>query len=192
MRVKRNFPLGAARAADIQQAMIIARRSLAAFLLFLLSFVMTPAVHAAVQVHFYSREFGNQFPHAFIIVEGTLDATGEKVSGNYGFTAASVSPAVLMGSVKGYVQALKPDYIAKADRRFTLTVSDAVYAKLMAKVAEWQARTQPAYNLNKRNCVHFVMELAEVAGLRVNRVSKFFKKPRSFLEEVLGLNPGVK
>jgi len=181
-----------AGAADIQRDMTNARRSLAAFLLFLFSFVMPSAVHAAVQVHFYSREFGNQFPHAFIIVEGTLDATGEKISANYGFTAASITPAVLMGSVKGYVQALKPEYIAKADRRFTVTLNDDGYAKLMAKVAEWQARAQPAYSLNKRNCVHFVMELAAVTGLKVNRTSTFFKKPRSFLDEVLGLNPGVK
>ncbi|NJS15499.1 MAG: hypothetical protein HC788_13975 [Sphingopyxis sp.] len=165
-------------------------RSLAAILLFLFSFAMAPLTQAAVQVHFYSREFGNQFPHAFIIVQGTLDASGEKVSANYGFTAASVAPAVLVGSVKGYVQALKPDYIAKADRKFTVTLNDAGYARLMAKVAEWQNRKQPAYNLNKANCVHFVMELAEVAGLKVNRASKLFKKPRSFLEEVLGLNPG--
>lgn len=141
--------------------MIIARRRFAAALLLLFGLFLTPAVHAAVTVHFYSREFGNQFPHAFIIVEGTLDATGEPVSANYGFTAASVTPAVLMGSVKGYVQALKPAYIAKADRKFTVTLNDAGYAKLMAKVAEWQSRKQPAYNLNKANCVHFVMELAE-------------------------------
>jgi hypothetical protein len=167
-------------------------RCLAAITLFLFSFALTPAASAAVQVHFYSREFGNQFPHAFVIIEGTIEATGEKVSANYGFTAASVSPAVLMGSVKGYVQALKPDYIAKADRQFTVTLDDAGYRRLMARIAEWQTRKQPAYNLNKANCVHFVMELAEVAGLKVNRASKLFKKPRSFLIEVLGLNPGVK
>jgi hypothetical protein len=172
--------------------MLMMRRCLAALSLILATLVMSPAAQAAVQVHFYSREFGNQFPHAFIIVEGTLDATGEKVAANYGFTAASVTPAVLMGAVKGYVQALKPAYIAKADRQFTITLDDAGYARLMERVAQWQARKQPAYNLNKANCVHFVMELAEVTGLKVNRASKFFKKPRSFLQEVLGLNPGVK
>ena len=33
------------------------------------------------------------------------------------------------------------------------------------------------------------MELAEVVGLKVNRKSKLFKKPKSFLIEVKGLNP---
>jgi hypothetical protein len=174
------------------RVMTLIHQSLTAIFLFLCSFVAVPTAHAAVQVHFYSREFGNQFPHAFIIVEGTVDATGEKVSANYGFTAVSVSPSVLVGSVKGHVQALKPAYIAKADRQFTVTLDDARYRKLMARIAEWQARKQPAYNLNKANCVHFVMELAEVAGLKVNRATKFLKKPRSFLIEVLGLNPGVK
>lgn len=158
----------------------------------LVSLMLSPAALAAVQVHFYSREFGNQFPHAFVIVEGTLDATGEKISANYGFTAISVSPAILLGSVKGYVQALKPAYMAKADRKFTVTLDDAAFAKLQRKIADWQGQKQPSYNLDKRNCVHFVMELAETAGLRVNRASKFFRKPRSFLEEILSLNPGVK
>ena len=35
------------------------------------------------------------------------------------------------------------------------------------------------------------MELAEVVGLKVDRKSKFFKKPKSFLLEVKGLNPGL-
>ena len=35
-----------------------------------------------------------------------------------------------MGSVKGYVQALKADYMAKADRKFTVTLDDAAFAKL--------------------------------------------------------------
>jgi hypothetical protein len=146
---------------------------------------------AEVLVAFYSHDFGDRFPHAFIVLEGRIDATGERVDTNYGFTATSVTPAILMGSVKGHVQTSKPDYIGKSDRQFTLRVDDATYARLMAKVAEWRDRKQPSYSLNRRNCVHFVMELAEVAGLRVNRDSKFFKKPKSFLREVKELNPGL-
>ena len=114
------------------------------------------------------------------------------MSANYGFTAINVTPGILMGSVKGHVQALKPAYMAKADRKFTITLDDAAYARLMRKVAEWKALAQPSYSLEKRNCVHFVMDLADVAGLKVNRKSKYFKKPRSFLEEVRALNPGLK
>lgn len=157
-------------------------------LLLLCAGVAAPA-RAEVVVSFYSHDFGDRFPHAFIVLKGTVDATGEAVDANYGFTATSVSPAILLGSVKGKVESSKPDYIAKSDRQFDVTVDDATYARVLAKVDEWRTREQPSYSLNKRNCVHFVMELAEVVGLTVNRKSKLFKKPKSFLIEVKGLNP---
>ena len=168
-------------------------RGLRLILLSLLLFCagLTNPARAEVVVSFYSHDFGDRFPHAFIVLKGKVDATGEVVDVNYGFTASSVSPAILLGSVKGEVQTSKPDYIAKSDRQFDVTVDDATYARLMAKVAEWRDREQPSYSLNKRNCVHFVMELAEVVGLTVNRRSKLFKKPKSFLIEVKELNPGV-
>ena len=159
-------------------------------LLLLCAGLTTPA-RAEVVVSFYSHDFGDRFPHAFIVLKGKIDATGEVVDVNYGFTASSVSPAILLGAVKGEVQTSKPDYIAKSDRQFDVTVDDTTYARLMAKIAEWRDRKQPSYSLNKRNCVHFVMELAEVVGLTVNRKSKLFKKPKSFLIEVKGLNPGL-
>jgi hypothetical protein len=159
-------------------------------LLLLCAGLTTPA-RAEVVVSFYSHDFGDRFPHAFIVLKGKIDATGEVVDVNYGFTASSVSPAILLGAVKGEVQTSKPDYIAKSDRQFDVTVDDTTYARLMAKIAEWRDRGQPSYSLNKRNCVHFVMEMAEVVGLTVNRKSKLFKKPKSFLIEVKGLNPGL-
>ena len=166
------------------------------FRLILLSLLMlcaglTAPARAEVVVSFYSHDFGDRFPHAFIVMKGTLEATGEMVDANYGFTATSVSPAILFGSVKGKVESSKADYIAKSDRQFDVTIDDATYGRVLAKVAEWRDREQPSYSLNKRNCVHFVMELAETVGLKVNRKSKLFKKPKSFLIEVKGLNPGL-
>lgn len=165
-------------------------RSIILSLLMLCAGLAAPA-RAEVVVSFYSHDFGDRFPHAFIVMKGRLDATGEAVDANYGFTAVSVSPAILFGSVKGKVESSKPDYIDKSDRQFDVTVDDATYGRVLAKVAEWRDREQPSYSLNKRNCVHFVMELAEVVGLQVNRKSKLFKKPKSFLIEVRGLNPGL-
>ena len=159
--------------------------------LLLLCAGLTAPARAEVVVSFYSHDFGDRFPHAFVVLKGKIDATGEVVDANYGFTATSVSPAILFGSVRGEVQTSKPDYIAKSDRQFDVTIDDATYARLMAKVAEWRDRKQPSYSLNKYNCVHFVMELAEISGLKVDRESKLFKKPKSFLLEVKGLNPGV-
>ena len=165
-------------------------RSIILSLLMLCAGLAAPA-RAEVVVSFYSHDFVDRFPHAFIVMKGRLDATGEAVDANYGFTAVSVSPAILFGSVKGKVESSKPDYIDKSDRQFDVTVDDATYGRVLAKVAEWRDREQPSYSLNKRNCVHFVMELAEVVGLQVNRKSKLFKKPKSFLIEVRGLNPGL-
>jgi len=157
--------------------------------LLLLCVGLASPARAEVVVSFYSHDFGDRFPHAFIVMKGTVDATGEVVDSNYGFTAVSVSPAILFGSVKGKVESSEADYIAKSDRQFDVTVDDATYARVLAKVAEWRDREQPSYSLNKRNCVHFVMELAETVGLKVDRKSKLFKKPKSFLVEVKGLNP---
>ena len=157
--------------------------------LLLLCAVLTNPARAEVIVSFYSHDFGDRFPHAFVVLRGKIDATDEVIDANYGFTASSVSPAILFGSVKGEVQVSKPDYIAKSDHQFDVIVDDATFARLITKVAEWRDRKQPSYSLNKRNCVHFVMELAEAVGLKVNRKSKLFKKPKSFLIEVKELNP---
>jgi hypothetical protein len=162
------------------------------FLILLMGAGLTRPAHAEVVVSFYSHDFGDRFPHAFVVLKGQIDATGETVDTNYGFTATSVSPAILMGSVKGAVQTSKPQYVAKSDRQFDVVVNDETYALVMAKVAEWRDRKQPSYSLNKHNCVHFVMELAEVVGLKVDRNSKLFKKLKSFLMEVKGLNPDLR
>lgn len=144
---------------------------------------MAPLARADVIINFYSHDMGEQFPHGFITMKGRLNGTGQMVDQAYGFTATSVSPAILFGSVKGHVKAPAASYIAKSDRQFSVTVKDAVYARVMARVKFWQNRAQPSYNLGKRNCVHFIMDMAEAVGLTVNHKSKFFKKPKSFLQE---------
>lgn len=144
---------------------------------------------AAVTITFYSHEFGASFPHAFVIVRGTVDMTGEEVDTNYGFTATSISPAILLGSVKGEVSSKLTDgYIKNSDARFSLVLTDEQYGKVLAKAREWREYPQKSYNLGKRNCVHFIGELAQAIGLKTNAKSKYFKKPRSYLIEVIGLN----
>lgn len=146
---------------------------------------------AKVVVSFYSHDFGERFPHGFVTLKGRVDATGQVVDYDYGFTARSVTPAILLGAVKGYVQSKGAKYVSKSDRQFSVTVDDATYVRVLAKVREWQDRKQPSYDLGSANCVHFLMELAETAGLKVNRQSQYFKKPKSFLLEVKRLNPGL-
>ncbi len=146
--------------------------------------------HAAVEIAFYSRELGgNNFPHAFVSLRGTLDATGEAVDINYGFTAKAITPALLWGSVAGEVIVEGPRQIARSERQFVMTLSDAQYHAVMAVVEEWRSRVQPSYNLNRRNCVHFVAEIARNIGLRVENAERLMKRPRSFLLHVRGQNP---
>lgn len=155
----------------------------------LLPCIWAPA-DASVEIAFYSRELGgNNFPHAFVVLRGTVDATGEPVNTSYGFTAKAVTPAVLFGSVAGEVIVERPQQIARSDRQFAVTLRDEQYNRVMALVDEWRGRAQPSYNLNRRNCVHFVAALAETIGLRVDYVDRLMKRPRSFLIHVRSLNP---
>jgi hypothetical protein len=153
---------------------------------------VSTSAQAEVIATFYSHDFGDHFPHAFVKLTGTVDATGEKVDTNYGFTAVSVSPAILMGSVKGMIETKDAKYVGKSNPHFSLRLSDAEYARFMAFVDKWRNLPGKSYSLNKRNCVHFAMEAAALLGLNVNRQSKFFKKPKSFTLELMKLNPGVK
>lgn len=154
--------------------------------------ISSTAASAEVLATFYSHDFGDHFPHGFVKLNGTVDSTGEAVDTNYGFTATNVSPAILMGSVKGMIETKDAKYIAGSNPHFTLRLSDEEYAKFMVFVEEWRNVPQKNYNLNKRNCVHFVMEAAALLGLNVNRQSKFFKKPKSFILETMKLNPDLR
>jgi hypothetical protein len=147
---------------------------------------------AQVVVAFYSHEFGSSFPHTFIKLEGVPERGGAPVDANYGFTAVSVSPAILMGSVAGKVESAKPGYIANSDRQFALKVSDAQYDALVAIIDKWRRLPGKSYNLNKRNCIHFVGEIAATLGLKVELKKELLKKPRSFLQSLMALNPWVR
>jgi hypothetical protein len=150
------------------------------------------SAHADVVATFYSRDFGSYFPHAFITLKGTTESTNEVVDTNFGFTAVHTTPAILTGSVLGVVETKDAKYIADSDAHFTLHLNDADYAKLMELVNQWKVLPGKSYNLGKRNCVHFTMEAAALLGLNVNRKSKYFKKPKSFMLELMKLNPDLK
>ena len=146
------------------------------------------SAHAEVVATFYSHDFGDHFPHAFVKLKGNVDSTGENVDTNFGFTAVNVSPAILMGSVNGMIETKDAKYIAASNRHFSVKLSDAEYARFMDFIEKWRGLPGKSYNLGKRNCVHFAMEAAALLGLSVNRSSRYFKKPKTFLLEVMGLN----
>lgn len=145
-------------------------------------------VWAAVQISFYSHEFGSNFPHAFVTLEGVDERTSERIDTNYGFTARNISPAILLGSVAGEVFSrdaqIDSKYIGASDRHFTFTLTDAEYDQVMATVRKWEALPQPSYNLNRQNCVYFVADVAASLGMRADTPKALMKKPRSYTESL--------
>ncbi|HEU0133369.1 MAG TPA: hypothetical protein VFR28_00975 [Allosphingosinicella sp.] len=143
---------------------------------------------AAVSITFYSKELGSSFPHAFVIVEGTLDRGGPRIAEDYGFTAKTISPAILWGKVGGKVISdHSAGYVRDSDRHFTVELSDSEYDQVMAAIARWRDAKQPSYDLDKHNCVHFVAELAAAIGMTPD-TRKLMKKPRAFLETLASQN----
>ena len=160
------------------------------FTITLLALSLLPlSARAQITVAFYSHELGSSFPHAFIALKGTLQSGGMPVDANFGFTAKSVSPAILMGPVSGVIESAKPGYIRNSDRKFAFTITDEQYFALMALIEKWRLMPGKSYDLNRRNCIHFVGEVAQALGLNVMFDKKLIKKPRSFLENIIRLNP---
>jgi hypothetical protein len=163
------------------------RRAIALLFAVVLAVVAVPA-SAAVSITFYSKELGASFPHAFVIVEGTLDRGGPRIEEDYGFTAKTISPAILWGKVAGEVITDHTvSYVKGSDRHFTLALTDAEYDRAMATVQRWRSARQPSYDLDTHNCVHFVADIAASIGLAAD-TSRFMKKPRSFLESLTRAN----
>ncbi len=146
---------------------------------------------AAVTITFWSHELGNSFPHAFFTLRGTLDANGAPVDANFGFTAKTISPAMLFGPVAGRLDIAKPYYIAGSDAQFSLVITDAQYADILALVDAWSGKSgESPYRLGDRNCISFVQEAARRLGLTGLDQPRLMKRPRSFLKAVAAANAG--
>nr|WP_245841611.1 hypothetical protein [Sphingomonas lenta] len=145
--------------------------------------------HAAVTIIFWSHEFGNDFPHAFIQLRGVPDAGGPPVDINYGYTAKTITPAILFGAVPARIDIAKPGYLRGSDAQFSMVLTDAQYREMLSLVAEW-AHPDVDYKLNSRNCVHFVKEAARRLGLTGIDHPELMKKPRSYVKAVADANRG--
>jgi hypothetical protein len=174
---------------------------LASFRRLLLSLVLAFAVlvawtapaQAEVKVHFHSFSgsmFG-RYPHAFVVFEGRLDDTGQVIDENFGFSARTAGPNVLMGPTHHIVMSEKARYIRTTNRHFTLTVSDATYRRMKAEVIAWRDAPGRYYDLDTRNCIHFVGRMAELAGLKVDFPGDLLRKPKAWLNRVVQLNPQI-
>lgn len=146
---------------------------------------------AQVQLSFHSFNgslLGVRYPHTFIVLEGTMEADGQPVAENYGYTSVRVTPAILSGNVDGTIHVEEAQYIATTNRHFTVPISDGQYQAIVAEVARWRDAGR-VYNLNTRNCIHFVAAIARIAGLKVEIPAGLTKKPRAWLHLIARLNP---
>ncbi|MDJ0641617.1 MAG: hypothetical protein QNJ15_02265 [Erythrobacter sp.] len=161
-------------------------------LLALLALVWSGPALADVQIHFHSFNgsvlFG-RYPHTFIVLEGELESTGETVNENYGFSARKVTPAILSGPVEHMVLAESEKNVKKTNRHFTITITDAQYHRIIKEVRAWQNAPGKYYDLEKRNCIHFVGEMAKILGLKVDYPKKMLRRPKKWLNHVAAMNP---
>ncbi|MXO82428.1 hypothetical protein GRI35_03430 [Altererythrobacter aestiaquae] len=146
---------------------------------------------AEVKMAFHSFNgsyFFGRYPHTFVRLTGTMK-DGTKVDENYGFTAKKVSTAILRGPVEHDILIEKDKYIRKTNVHFTVTLSDAQVAKVRATMRSWRDAPGKFYDLEKRNCLHFVGAMAQIAGITVDYPKKMLRKPKKWLNYIGEKNP---
>lgn len=163
-----------------------------ACLIALLALLLPVSASAEVLLSFHSFSgsvFSGRYPHTFIVLEGALDATGERINENYGFTAKEVSRAVLQGPVEHAIQIEPPKYIQSTKRHFSVKLSDAQYRKVKAEVERWRTAPGKYYDLDRRNCIHFVGAMAQIVGIKVDYPANMLRRPRQWLDHLAKRNP---
>jgi hypothetical protein len=168
---------------------VVMRRIRVLIFVFLASWAA--AAQAQIEIAFYSKDMASSFPHAYVRLTGIDEQTGQQVDTNYGFTPVSLGPGVLFGNVRGMIESATPLYVQRSDRHFALKLTDAQYRQVLAIVDKWRTAKQPSYNLNKRNCITFVAEVAIALGLKAPVLPKLMKKPKSYLNVVTEMNSAL-
>ena len=161
-------------------------------LVLILALVSGAPALAEVQIHFHSFNgsvLWGRYPHTFIVLDGTLEETGAVVNENYGFSARRVSPAILSGPVEHMILAESARNIAKTNRHFSITLTDAEYVRVLKLVQSWMDAPGKFYDLENRNCIHFVGEIARLIGLEVDYPQDLLRRPKRWLNHIAAQNP---
>lgn len=156
----------------------------------LLAWAVPATAQVQVTFHSFSGSFlSGRYPHAFVAFDGTLDDTGERIHSNYGFSARSAGPSVLMGPVAHGMYTEKEKYIRSTNSHFAIIVSDQTYRRMMQEVAAWRDAPGKYYDLDNRNCIHFVGAIAQLGGLQVDYPQSMLRHPKEWLNHIATLNP---
>ena len=169
----------------------LSSRLLRLILCFLAALALVPSVASAqvlLSFHSFNGSLLGRYPHAFIVMEGTLDEDGKPVKENYGYTSVSVTPAILAGNVRGTIHVEKDAYLRTTNRHFTVPISDAQYRAIVSEVHSWRDAGK-VYNLKTRNCIHFVARIAMMVGLRAEVPEALSRRPKQVLNLIARLNP---
>lgn len=160
-----------------------------------LSVPSAPSAHARVALSFHSFNgsvLWGRYPHAFIALDGTLDANGASVHENYGYTAMQVSPALLRHSVRGTLNSEEQKYLKSTNLHIKVTISDETYFRIKDELGAWRDREDERnYDLDRRNCVHFVARIATIAGFPLDVPVSLVRKPRAYLNKLVLAYPGL-
>ena len=81
----------------------------------------------------------------------------------------------------GAVGLLVVAFVLFRHRARALPEPDRVSQAVAAVVTRWRNLPQPSYDLDKRNCIHFVADIAASLGMKAETPRKLMKKPRSYL-----------
>jgi hypothetical protein len=163
-----------------------------AAMLAMLAALLASSAQAQVLVSFYSvpgSVVTGRSVHAFFTLTGTLDANGQAVDENYGFSAATWNPAGFFHPVPQTMLIENPDYVRRAHYHFRTTISDAAYHRIVQEVHLWWRDPNHLWDIDKRNCVTFVGVVAQMAGLKADFPPKMMRHPRAYLDHVAALNP---
>jgi hypothetical protein len=161
-------------------------------LLTLIALLFASPAQAAVTIYFHSFNGSvvwGRYPHALVVFDGTLDATGQRIHENFGFSTTS-SMAALTQHPAPHVMLREDDaQIGRTNRHFGAVLTDAQYHLLREEVDRWEHYPTPYYDLDRRNCVHFVARLAQMAGLTADVPERFVRRPKAWLNYVTRMNP---
>lgn len=147
---------------------------------------------ARVRVSFHSFNgsvFWGRYPHAFVVFDGTLEDTGARVRENFGFSAIYTSQAITNRPAEHEIIVENEETIPETNLHFTITLSDARYRQMRDEVERWRNHPGRYYDLDERNCIHFVARMAELAGLQADVPQSYLRRPKAWLNYVTRNNP---